>query len=243
MTCVVLAAGYATRLYPLTENFPKALLDVKGRPILSWLIDDILSTGMVDEYIVVSNGRYADHFRAWAANTPCPVTVLDNGTLTNETRLGAVRDLWFAVERMDRPDDILAIAGDNLLNFSLAGFIGYAREKRTSCVMRYKEEDIGKLRKGGVISVDTDDRITDMHEKPEQPASHWLAPPFYILTQTDARRLPQAVADGCGTDAPGSYIAWLCRRASVHAMLMPGNRYDIGDLHSYERVKSTWRTL
>jgi len=230
MICIVLAAGYATRLYPLTENFPKALLDVNGRTILDRLMDDIYSIDAISHYVVVSNHKYAEHFYNWADGAAFPVTVLDNGTTTNEGRLGAVKDLWFAVERLEQAGDLLVMAGDNLLDFSLCGFVKYAQEKGTSCVMRYYEEDVKKGRKSAVLSVDCNDLITDMCEKPENPASHWLAPPFYYLVREDAERIPQAVADGCGIDAPGSFVAWLSKRSDVHAMLMPGRRVDIGDL-------------
>ncbi|MCL2187597.1 MAG: sugar phosphate nucleotidyltransferase [Defluviitaleaceae bacterium] len=240
MTCIVLAAGYATRLYPLTENFPKPLLDVGGKPILDWLLGDVAATGLVDEYYIISNHKYAHHFTQWAQAVPYPITVLDNGTISNETRLGAVKDLQFTWERLEVKDDLLVLAGDNLLDFSLEAFIRYAREKKTSCVMRYYEHDIERCKKSGVLTIDDSERILDMQEKPQAPASHWLAPPFYFLTQADARRIGQAIADGCATDAPGSFIAWLCKNAPLHAMQMPGRRYDIGDLKSYEEVKRKW---
>lgn len=234
MTCVVLAAGYATRLYPLTKNFPKPLLEVKGRPILDWLLNDIYASGEVTRYIIVTNGKYAAQFNTWVQSMPFEITVLDNGTLTNETRLGAVKDMWLAIDALKLTGDLLVIAGDNLLDFSLSGFIRYAREKGTSCIMRYYEESHEKLKKSGVIKTDDNDRIVDMQEKPETPASHWLTPPFYFLTEADAQKIPHAITNGCATDAPGSYIAWLCKQTAVHAMQMPGKRYDIGDLVKVE---------
>ena len=127
MKCLFLAAGYATRLYPLTENFPKPLLEVAGKPILDWLIDDMAQTGLVDEYIVISNHKFAQIFRDWAArHTSVTIRVVDDGTMTNETRLGAVRDIQFAIEQLHLDDDLLVMAGDNLLDFSLSGFINYA---------------------------------------------------------------------------------------------------------------------
>ena len=122
MKCLILAAGYATRLYPLTENCPKPLLEVGGKTILDWLVEDIETAGLVDEYIVISNHRFAHHFDKWAATRPERITVVDDGTSTNETRLGAVRDVKFAIDTLSITDDVLIIAGDNLLDFSLADF-------------------------------------------------------------------------------------------------------------------------
>lgn len=240
MKCLILAAGYATRLYPLTENFPKPLLKVQDKTILDWLVDDIDGAGLVDEYIVISNHKFARHFQEWATGKRQKITVVDDGTSTNETRLGAVCDIRFAVDSLGLTGDMLVIAGDNVLDFSLQHFVRYADAKRTSCVMRFEEPSEERLHKCGVLEVDDNDRIVSMEEKPAEPKSHWVCPPFYYYTAEDAARIPAAIADGCGTDAPGSFIAWLCRHTSVHAMEMPGRRYDIGNLQSYEEVQQQY---
>ena len=166
MKCLILAAGYATRLYPLTENFPKPLLTVGEKTILDWLIDDIDTLGVVNEYVVISNHKFFDHFNAWAKNKTKKITVLDDGTDSNETRLGAVRDIQFAVEKLDACEDTLVIAGDNLLDFSLTDFINYGISKGTSCVMRYYESDKIKLSKSGVLTLTKGDVVLEMQEKP-----------------------------------------------------------------------------
>lgn len=235
MKCLILAAGYATRLYPLTENFPKPLLEVGEKTILDWLVDDIAATGTVDQFVVISNHKFAGHFREWASSRPS-VTVVDDGTSTNETRLGAVRDIQFALESLGIDDDLLVIAGDNILDFSLGEFIRYALDKGTSCIMRYFEPDENRLHKCGVVEVDEDDRIVGMEEKPAEPKSHWCCPPFYFYRREDAARVAEGIAAGCGVDAPGSYVAWLSSHTPMHAMEMPGKRYDIGNLESYKSV-------
>lgn len=240
MKCLILAAGYATRLYPLTENFPKPLLKVGDKTILDWLIDDIRSSGIVDEFAVVTNHRFAPIFREWA---PVGVTIVDDGTSTNETRLGAVKDIQFAIESLALDDDLLVIAGDNVLDFSLVKFIDYARTKGTSCIMRYFEPDEARLHKCGIVETDAEDRVLSMEEKPAQPRSHWCCPPFYYYTKADARLVARGIEAGCGTDAPGSYIAWLCTQTNVHAMEMPGSRYDIGNLESYRTVCDTYKGI
>ena len=203
MKCLILAAGYATRLYPLTENFPKPLLKVQDKTILDWLVDDIDGAGLVDEYIVISNHKFARHFQKWAAGKRQKITVVDDGTSTNETRLGAVCDIRFAVDSLGLTGDMLVIAGDNVLDFSLQHFVRYADKKHTSCVMRFEEHNEERLHKCGVLEIDDSDRIVSMEEKPAEPKSHWVCPPFYYME-------------------------------------MPGRRYDIGNLQSYEEVQQQY---
>ncbi len=243
MKCLILAAGYATRLYPLTKDYPKPLLRVGGKTILDWLIDDIRTANSVNEFIVVTNHKFTPHFEAWASTHEPPVTVVDAGTSTNETRLGAVRDIQFAIDRLGLNDDLLIVAGDNLLDFSLTAFLLYAQEKGTSCSMRYYEPDENKLRRGGVSEIDEHERLLSLEEKPEQPKSHWCTPPFYFYIKADAARIKDAIADGCGTDAPGSLVAWMCEHSVMHSMEMPGSRYDIGNLESYETVQKTFQGI
>ena len=244
MKCLILAAGYATRLYPLTENFPKPLLEVAGKPILDWLIDDMASTGMVEEYIVISNHKFAHIFEDWAAKkSEVKIRVIDDGTTSNETRLGAVKDIQYAIEQLQLDDDLLVMAGDNLLDFSLGEFMRYGKTKNATCVMRYYEANEAKLHKTGVIEIDANDGILSFEEKPANPKSHWCVPAFYYYTREDSHLIEKGIESGCGTDAPGSFIAWLCGQTKVYAWEMPGRRYDIGNLESYEDVKKTFAAL
>ena len=241
MKCLILAAGYATRLYPLTENFPKPLLKVGEKTILDWLIKDIDKAGCVDEYVVISNHKFAPIFEDWAKDSK--ITVLDDGTSSNETRLGAVKDIQFAIDQLGLDDDLLVIAGDNLLDFSLVRFIDYAQSKGTSCVMRYYEPSIEKLRKTGVATVDDEGLILSMVEKPAEPQSHWCCPPFYFYRRADVPLVKAGIDSGCGVDAPGSFIAWLATQTPVYAWPMPGRRYDIGNLASYEEVQQNYHGI
>lgn len=245
MQVLILAAGYATRLYPLTENFPKPLLEVAGKPILDHLIDDLETAKddsgnpIVDGYVVVSNHKFANIFRDWVENHPLKEKLLlvDDGTSTNETRLGAVKDIVLGIDEGKIDDDLFVMAGDNLLSFSLTKFVEYAKEKRTTCVMRFYEGNEARLHKVGVLEVDDNDRILSMEEKPANPKSHWVCPPFYFYRKEDLPLIPKGIEEGCGTDAPGSMIAWMCTKTTIHAMEMPGRRFDIGNLESYEAVK------
>lgn len=244
MKCLILAAGYATRLYSITENFPKPLLEVAGKPILDWLIDDMASTGMVEEYIVISNHKFAHIFEDWAAKkSEVKIRVIDDGTTSNETRLGAVKDIQYAIEQLQLDDDLLVMAGDNLLDFSLGEFMRYGKTKNATCVMRYYEANEAKLHKSGVIEIDLNDGILFFEEKPANPKSHWCVPAFYYYTREDSHLIEKGIESGCCTDAPGSFIAWLCGQTKVYAWEMPGRRYDIGNLESYEEVKKTFAAL
>ena len=238
MKAIVLAAGYATRLYPLTENFPKPLLPVGGKPILDWLIEDIGDA--VDEFIVVTNHKFAGVFEEWSATRSEKITIIDDGTSTNETRMGAVKDIQIAVARAKEDTDYFVMAGDNMLDFSLRGFIEYAKDKNTSCIMCHEEHRLEALQKTAVITIEESGLITSYEEKPRMPKGSLAVPPFYIYRPKDISRIQEALDNGCGFDAPGSFAAWLSTKVAMYAYLMPGSRYDIGDIASYEAVKAKW---
>ncbi len=244
MKSIILAAGYATRLYPLTENFPKPLLKIGSSSILDRLVDDIDSFEEINEHIVVSNHKFVSHFEDWKNSRSFnkKVTIIDDGSTENSNRLGAVRDILFAVESCGVDEEILVLAGDNLLDFSLRDFVEYQKRKNTACIMRHFEPLKERLCKTGVATIDESDRVLRMQEKPAEPESNWAVPPFYIYTKDDLPYMKKACAPGpdgnriCGTDAPGDFIAWFCSVRPVHAWLMGGKRRDIGDLKSYEEA-------
>ena len=240
MKCIILAAGYATRLYPLTENFPKPLLDINGKTILDYLIDDLEEKSDIDKYIVVTNHKFFNIFNNWAKKNN-KIVVLDDGTTCNEDRLGAVNDIKYAVIKLNIDDDCLVVAGDNLLDFSLSNFIEYFKEKDASCVMKYKLEDINKLRRTGVLEIDDNNKVISMEEKPKEPKSNYACPPFYCYKKEDISRIDEALKDGCGYDAPGSLVSWLCKKTNIYSYTMPGNRYDIGNLESLEEAKRLYK--
>lgn len=239
MKNIVIAAGYATRLYPLTENFPKPLLKIGDDTILGRLIADIDTIDEIDEHIIVSNHKFADIFRQWASATELrrPVSIVDDGTMTNETRLGAVRDLLLAMEECSVDDDMLVVAADNILDFSLRGFVDYFHAKDTSLIMCHNEPELYRLQRTGVIAVDSHWRVLEMQEKPLQPVSHWAVPPFYLYKHSDLPLIRDCMLHGCGSDAPGNLAHYLCDKTTVHAWPMPGKRFDIGSLDSYEEAQ------
>ena len=253
MKTVILAAGYATRLGELTKNFPKPLLQIGKSTILGRMLDDIDQIPDITEHIIVTNHKFAPIFQKWAAEQHYtkPLRIIDDGTETNETRLGAVRDLLLAIKETDMPSgaspshgedgSFLVTAADNLLDFSFQGFIDFAKAKGTSCIMCHHQPDIAKLQRTGVIEVDADWKVLNMEEKPEHPKSHWAVPPFYIYLEKDLPLILDCLNHGCGSDAPGNLAHYLAGVTTLHAYEMPGTRFDIGSLDTYEEAKKLFK--
>lgn len=235
MKNIVIAAGYATRLGELTRNFPKPLLKIGKSTILGRMLDDIDHINQIDEHIIVTNHKFAPIFEEWKSQQHYtkPITIVDDGTETNETRLGAVCDLLLAMERCHVDDDMLVVAADNLLFFSFQEFVNFAKEKQTSCIMCHEQPSIEKLQRTGVIVVDEQMRVLNMEEKPREPKSHWAVPPFYVYQKADLELVRHAVENGCGKDAPGNLAHYMVERTVMHAWPMSAGRFDIGSLDTY----------
>jgi glucose-1-phosphate thymidylyltransferase len=245
MKSIVLAAGYATRLYPVTENYPKPLLAIGTTTILDRLIGDIDTIDAVDEHIVISNHKFMHHFQTWAEKGQYnkPISILDDGSTENDNRLGAVKDLLFAIESSNLyNEDLLVVAADNLLNFSFAGFVEYFREKQTSLIMTYYEPSLEALQRTGVIIVDENSRVLEMQEKPREPKSHNAVPPFYIYKKEDLQHINSCIKMGCKSDAPGDLLQAMLAKTVFHVWQMQGERVDIGTLEAYERYYSAFST-
>lgn len=239
MKNIIIAAGYATRLYPLTENFPKPLLRIGDSTILDRMMADLDAIPEVEEHIIVTNHRFADIFEEWRRNSNYskPITIIDDGTTDNDNRLGAVRDLLLALEQRAVDDDIMVLAADNILDFSLKGFVDYFNEKGTSVIMCHHEPELRKLQRTGVIAVDEDMKVLQMQEKPEKPVSNLAVPPFYIYSRKDLPLIKECMEHGCGFDAPGNLAHYLTDVTTLHAWPMPGTRFDIGSMDSYREAQ------
>lgn len=227
MDALILAAGYATRLRPLTDDVPKQLLTVGGRPIVDWILDKIREAG-IGEVHLVTNARFASQFDAWAAGKA--VRVHDDGTTSNEDRLGAIGDIRFVQEHASIDDDLLVIAGDNLFEYSLADYVEFWRSKDGASALAV--HDVGSLElasKYGIVDVDDDDRIVAFVEKPEHPPSTLAATATYLYARDHARLVPRYLDEGNPPDQPGNYVAWLHAREPVYAYRFAGGWYDIGD--------------
>ena len=235
MKNVVLAAGYATRLGELTKNFPKPLLKIGYNTILGRMLDDIDRIPDIDEHIIITNHRFAPIFEGWkrGLNYSKPITIVDDGTENNDTRLGAVCDLLMAMETLSIDDDMLVVAADNILEFSFGGFVDYAREKDASCIICHEQPSIEKLQRTGVVVLDSDMRVLNMEEKPREPKSHWAVPPFYIYLRKDLDLVRHSVEDGCGRDAPGNLAHYMVEHTDIYAWPADGGRFDIGSLDTY----------
>ena len=246
MICVLLAAGYATRMYPLTLNFPKPLLEIKGKTILDWMVDDLATGGKISRYVVISNHKYLPHFEKWAEqkrSAGFDIVVLDDGSTDNDNRLGAVKDIEFAISALGLADDLLVLAGDNVMDFSFNSFVSYFGEKGTTCIMRYRVPGLKGPCKFGVATVDENGKVLNMVEKPQVPESEWAVPPFYVYKKSDLGLFKKGIASGCKTDAPGSFIEWLCKQTNVHAFEMPGQRFDVGSIEGYEKIKLEYQGI
>ena len=239
MKNIVIAAGYATRLGELTKNFPKPLLKIGNSTILGRIMDDIDRIPEIDEHIIITNHKFAGIFADWSAKqTSCKkkITIVDDGTETNDTRLGAVCDLLFAMEKLNIDDDMLVVAADNLLFFSFQEFVDFAKQKGTSCIMCHEQPSIEKLQRTGVVELDADMKVLGMEEKPQVPKSHWAVPPFYIYLRKDLPLVKHSVENGCGKDAPGNLTHYMVEHTTMHAWPMSAGRFDIGSLDTYEEA-------
>ena len=235
MKTIVIAAGYATRLGELTKNFPKPLLKIGEKTILGRLLDDIDPITDIDEHIIITNHRFAPIFEQWSKEQKYskPIRIVDDGTSTNETRLGAVGDLLFAMNELSLDDDLLVVAADNLLFFHFQSFVDFAKEKGTSCIMYHEQPSIEKLQRTGVVVLDENNRVLEMAEKPQQPKTNHAVPPFYIYLRKDFDLIRQCLENGCGNDAPGNLAHYLVDHTQMHAWPMDGGRFDIGSLDTY----------
>lgn len=171
------------------------------------------------------------------------VDLLDDGSTSNDNRLGAVKDIEFAIEKLDLYDDLLVLAGDNVMDFSFNSFVSYFGVKKTTCIMRYRVPGLKGPCKFGVCTIDSSDKVLNMVEKPQVPESEWAVPPFYIYKKSDLGLFKKGIESGCKTDAPGSFIEWLCKQTEVHAFERPGQRFDVGSIEGYEKIKVEYQGL
>ena len=228
MKALILAAGYATRLRPLTDDVPKMLLPLAERPMLDYLVDRLREVDEIDEIHLVTNARFADAFRDWA---PEDVTVHDDGTTSNEDRLGAIGDIAFAIERGGlEGEDLLIVAGDNLIGYSLADFVAFWRGKDGSAIAVRDLGDRELLRQYGVVELDDDDRVVGLEEKPAEPKSDLAATASYLYRAEHLAYLPRYLEEGNPPDAPGNFMVWLHTREPVYGYRAEGEWHDIGDL-------------
>ncbi len=238
---LILAAGYATRLYPLTRVYPKPLLKVKGKPIINYIIEKLDSIESLDEIIIVTNSKFAGTFKEWkrAQSFAKPITIIDDLTASNETRLGAIGDMAFVLKNYPVPGDLLVAGGDNLFDENIADFVAYADKHKKNPVMGvYDIGDKVNAGKYGVVKLNKNERIIDFKEKPGHPGSTLVAMCLYYFPKATVKRIHEYCAHKKHkSDAMGFYLDWLRRKQAVYGYVFKGRWYDIGDRGYYDQAQ------
>lgn len=238
MKCILLAAGYATRLYPLTENMPKALLKLGDKTILDMVIEKIDEVGEVDDIYIVTNAKFYENFAGWAESYTGPkkVKVLNDNTTSNDNRLGAIGDLKFVIDKENIDDEILVMASDNIFGFPLTDFTNAYAEKKSDMICAHKIENKAELHTMGVVELDSNNKVISFEEKPESPRSDLGVPPFYLYKRETLALIDKYLAEGNNPDAPGHFVPWLITQTDVYAYVFDATRIDIGTVESYHEA-------
>ncbi|OGW87659.1 MAG: hypothetical protein A3A81_04940 [Omnitrophica bacterium RIFCSPLOWO2_01_FULL_45_10b] len=239
MKIIFLCAGYGTRLYPLTENQPKALLEIGGEVLLSYLLDKVRLLPSLTSVTVVSNDRFYDHFCKWQKKLKpsISINVLNDGTKDPESRLGAIQDLKLALEKEDIKEDILVLAGDNFFDSDLASFVTFAQAKTPAVsVGVYDVQDRERAQKYGLIKADSSGKITTFLEKPKDPPTTLASMGVYYFPKDTLVHIDRFLEANRNSDAPGYYVSWLSKKINVYAYVFSGAWFDIGDLNSYREA-------
>lgn len=234
MRALVLAAGYATRLYPLTLDKPKALLEVGGKPMLDYVLERLQAMG-VDETIVVTNAKFAPHFEEWA-RTKSDVTVVNDGTTSNDDRLGAIGDIGFVVEQRGIGDDLVVVAGDNLFAEDVSGFASHGREVEAPVIAVHDIGDLTLMHEYNQIEIDAEGRIVFFEEKPTQARTTLAGVALYYYPASALPLVRQYLDEGNNPDQPGRLIQWLYPRTAVYTWRLPGEWYDIGSTETLQEA-------
>jgi glucose-1-phosphate thymidylyltransferase len=239
MKCILLAAGYATRLYPLTKDKPKSLLEVGGKPVIEHIIAKIEEVEDINRIYIVSNAKFHKQFESWAStySGPNAIEVLNDQTTSNEDRLGAIADIDFAVRHANIREDLLVLAGDNIFDMDLRNFVSFFQRLNKDCIAVHEVKDTEALRKTGVAELDQEGKVVAFVEKPQHPRSNLAVPPFYLFKPETVELIGQYLQEGNNPDAPGHYIPWLIKKKEVYAYQFNGKRYDIGTVENYKEVQ------
>jgi glucose-1-phosphate thymidylyltransferase len=242
MKCILLAAGYATRLYPLTQDRPKSLLEVGGYTILEHILRKVEKVREIDEIYLVTNDKFYAPFQEWVArySSSKAIHVINDHTTTNQNRLGAIADIQYVLNQISMDDDVLVMAGDNLFEFDLRDWVTYFQSVGADCIAVHELDDVESLRQTGVVEIDPSGRMIGFEEKPLHPKSNLAVPPFYIYTSSTLPCFQQYLDEGQNPDAPGHFIPWLIQQKAVYAYRFEGHRYDIGTLTSYRKVREIY---
>lgn len=241
MKVLLLAAGYATRLYPLTLNTPKPLLEVAGKTVMGYIFDLIEPLKEVDEVFIVTNKKFYQNFEDWKQNfqSSKKITVIDDGTTSNEARLGATGDIEFVIEKRNVKDDLLVLAGDNLFKADLSMFTNFCISKKPSIAIGlYDIKDLMLAKNYGIVSIDKNNKIIDFKEKPANPASTLAAMCLYFFPKERLGIMKRYLGMDTAKDAPGYFLEWLYKRESVFGYVFKDKKwFDIGDKKSLDEAE------
>lgn len=238
MKALMMAAGYGTRLYPITRNTPKPLLEVGDQPMIDHIVRKVEQVDRVDELLVVTNDKFYGRFQEWRNNRdfPWPVTVLNDGSTEDGEKRGAVGDINFTVNQARLHDDLLVLAGDNLFDFSLKDLVETFDRVNNNVIGVLRFGDESKLSQYGIVETDKTHRIVDFQEKPEDPPSNLVAMGMYLFPEEKLSLIDQYLEEGGNPDEPGWYITWLVENHTVYAHPFEGTWFDIGDKDSLEQA-------
>jgi glucose-1-phosphate thymidylyltransferase len=241
MKVVILAAGYATRLYPLTLTHPKPLLPVAGKPMIEYVLDNLAPIGGLERVYVVTNAKFAAPFQQWAdgyhgTKSKLDFTIVNDGSTDESNKLGAIGDLHLVITREKLDDDLIVVAGDNLFSQSLEGFGRVCREKNAPVLAVYDVGDLEQIKKYNAITLDASGRITYFEEKPKNPTSTLTGIALYYYTRGIVPLIKQYIAEGNNPDQPGRLVQWLYPRTPFYTWLVPGAWYDIGSKETLEEA-------
>ena len=245
MKAVILAAGYATRLYPLTIDKPKALLPIAGKPILDYIVDEIETIDKIDELVVVSNHKFYEAFASWSKErkSRLEIIVLNDNTTDDTNKLGAIGDIEFAIEKLNINDDLLVMAGDNIFTFALMDYYNAYREKDCDMILVKEIESIDDLRRMANVETTADGKVTGMVEKPQNPKTKLAAFASYIYKKDTVPMIKKYLDEGNNPDAPGFFPSWLYKHKPVYAYKFTGDCYDIGTPESYKEVNEIFENM
>lgn len=244
MKALILAAGYAVRLQPLTLDTPKPLLTIGGKKIIDRILGKVLKVKGIDTVYVVANHRFFQNFEEWLKNYVYKnkISLIDDGTVSNETRLGAIKDLELAIEKKSIEDDLLVVAGDNLFELELDRFLDFTKKHPDGVsIALYDIGDIGAAKKFGVVKKGKDDIIAEFEEKPEKPKSTLISTGIYYFPKETLKYIKEYIGLGTKLDAPGYYIQWLIKTHKVYGFSFSQQWYDIGDIESYKRADAEYK--
>lgn len=240
MKVLILAAGYATRLYPLTLTQPKPLLDVAGKPMIDYVMDHLAPIGGIDRVYVVTNAKFAGQFQTWAddygARAKLNFTIINDGSTDDSNKLGAIGDLHLVLQREQIDDDLIVVAGDNLFSESLAGFGQLIRQRNAPVLGVYDVRSLDQAKKYGVVAINSEGVITQFVEKPAQPPSTLISVALYYYPRAVLPLVDQYIAEGNNPDQPGRLIQWLYPRQPVYTWAVPGLWFDIGSKETLEEA-------